>query len=102
MLLRRSHLLVVPAVFAVALGACTVKEVDDDNFTDSSGVQTGGGGEGNTGAVGGFGGDGATGATGGFGGSGVGGSGGAACAGEDGVRRATLEPIRKAAGGGGR
>jgi len=84
MLLRRSHLLVIPAVFAVALGACTVKEVDDDEFTDSTGVQTGGGGEGATGAAGGFGGDG-TGATGGFGGSGVGGSGGGVCAGEDGV-----------------
>jgi hypothetical protein len=85
MLLRRSHLLVIPAVFAVALGACTVKEVDDDDFNDSTGVQTGGGGEGATGAAGGFGGDGATGATGGFGGSGVGGTGGGACVGEDGV-----------------
>jgi hypothetical protein len=85
MLLRRTHLLVIPAVFAVAVGACTVKEVDDDNFTDSTGVQTGGGGEGATGATGGFGGDGATGGFGGFGGTGVGGSGGTACAGEDGV-----------------
>jgi hypothetical protein len=83
MLLRRSHLLVIPAVIAVALGACTVKDVDDDDFEDSTGVQTGGGGEGNSGAAGGFGGEGATG---GVGGSGVGGSGGSGeCAGEDGV-----------------
>ncbi|MEJ7729424.1 MAG: hypothetical protein WKG00_09415 [Polyangiaceae bacterium] len=62
-----------------------MKDSDGDDFDDSTGVQTGGGGEGATGAAGGFGGDGATGATGGFGGSGVGGSGGAACADENGV-----------------
>lgn len=92
MLLRRSHLLVVPGIVAVALAACSVKEVDDDDFNDSTGVQTGGGGEGATGAAGGFGGEGATGAFGGEGGgTGVGGSGGGGgCVGEDGTYDGTV------------
>jgi len=87
MLLRHSHLLVLPAVFAVALGACSVKEVDDDDFNDSTGVQTGSGASGGEGAQGGAGGDGLSGAFGGEGGTGVGasgGTGGGECAGETG------------------